>query len=368
MLEFDDQLLEDIQDKLKITKENALRYKNIYLKFNKDTDKYIRKYDRLNSCLDFWEWDKYQENKLLDLVRVNRCMDRFCPNCRRISLSHALVKFSPLNKEMLKRGYNPYMLTLTVPNVPGAELKRTIEKMNMAYQKFNRWFYKDLKEKGCYKNRYFRMAASVKVLEVTVQKDNWNMYHPHFHCIVYLEQLNDLSIFRKYIPGPYRKKDNSYIKYSDADIQIMKLWKFAFDNIRISEYKKYPDTFEYDIENQKYIYYQCDIRELELPLGIYEVFKYTFKDTDIHTQQNFETLYFALNGKRLRQGYGELYNLELDCEGEIDKEKESIYNYLQKEESPERIYIQEINKLIKDYHEYKKISRFKALQYIQNLE
>jgi len=366
MLEFDKELLEDIEDKLRITKKNAIRYKNIYLKFNSDTEKYLKKYDRLNSCLNYWEWDKYKENKLLDLVRVNRCKDRFCPNCRRISLSQALVKFAPLNKEMLKRGYSPYMITLTVPNVPGTELKETIERMNKAFSKFNSWlFYNNHK---AFKERFFRAAAIVKVLEVTVQKDNWNMYHPHFHCIAYLDEIKSEEIFIKNLSGVYRKKSNDYIRYSAADIQIMKLWKFAYENIRITNYDKYPDTFEYDEKNKQYYYYQCDIRELELPLGIYEVFKYTFKDTDIHTQQNFETLYFALNGKRLRQGYGELYNLELDCEGEIDKDKENIKNYLEKGESPERIYIQEINKLIKDYHEYKKISRFKALQYIQNLE
>ena len=177
-------------------------------------------------------------------------------------------------------------------------------------------------------------------------------------------------IFDKYLPGPFSRKNNSYIQYSDADIQIQKLWKFAYDNIRITEYNKYPDTFEYDENVQAYIYYQCDIRPLQMPGGIYEVFKYTFKDSDIYTQNNFETLYFALYRKRLRQGHGELYNLELDCEGEIDKENESLEEYLllDKKETPEQIITREIQTLNKEYHDYKKISRFKGAAYVNEID
>jgi len=364
LLEFDRKLLTRIQEKLVITKMNSYRYMNLALKY--DMDKLKKKSYRLASCLDFWEWDKYEENKLLDLRRVNRCMDRFCPNCRSIALSSALVKFAPANKEMLNRGYKPYIITLTVPNVPGDELDRTIKRMNLAFRKLNKWFY-SLNHEG-FSDRLFRISACVKALEVTVQKDNFNMYHPHFHCIAYLTDFKNEDIFNKYLDGPFSRKYNTYLKYSKADIQIQKLWKFAYDNIRITNYSVYPDFFKYDEELKEYIYYQCDIRELD-EYGIYEVFKYTFKDSDIHTQNNFETLYFALVGKRLRQGHGELYRLkDLDCEGEIDKEKESIEYYLQKEETPEIIYHRELQTLIKDYHDYRKISRFKTMQNLSNVE
>lgn len=364
MLEFDKDLLIKIQEKLVVTRMNSQRY--IYLARKHNLDKLKKKSERLAECLDYWEWDKYQENKLLDLRRVNRCMDRFCPNCRSIALSTALSKFRPANKEMLNRGYRPYIITLTVPNVPGDELEKTIRKMNASFRKFNEWLY-HVNHKA-FKDRLFRMSACVKSLEVTIQKDNYNMYHPHFHCIAYLTDIKSEDIFNKHIEGPYSKRYRRYLKYSDADLQIMKLWNFAYENIRITNYSAYPDYFKYDFKEDKYLYYQCDIKELD-EFGVYEVFKYTFKDSDIHKQDNFETLYFALEGKRLRQGHGELYRLsDLDCEGEIDKEKESIEYYLEKEETPEIIYHRELKVLIKDYHDYRKISRFKTMQNLQIVE
>lgn len=380
MQEFNKENLDRIEKKLEVTKQNAIRYRNMAYKYRdkeissagdssyKLHDGFNNKYNRLNECLDFWTWDKYEKNKLLDLQRVNRCMDRFCPNCRSVSISQALVNFKPKFSHMLEKGYKPFMITLTVPNVLSEELEKTITKMNQSFTKFNRWFNKDLSEKGCYKNRLFSVPAMIKSLEVTVQKDNWNMYHPHFHCIAFLK-VDDLSIFDKYLDGPFSNKNKSYIKYSDADIQIQKLWKFAFDNIRITKYDQYPNSFEYDKEKEKYVYYQCDIRPLDMPNGIYEVFKYTFKDSDIHTQNNFETLYFALYRKRLRQGHGELYNLELDCEWEIDKEKESLEEYLlvDKKETPEQIITREIQNLNTEYHYYRKISRFKGADYIEKI-
>ena len=364
MQEFTNDKIEKISEKLEITKRNANFYKVMFDKYN--LKKYFDKYLRLSDCLSFWIWDKYEENKLLDLKKVNRCMDKFCPNCRAVSTSQALVNFAPKFKEMLERGYSPFLLTLTVPNVCGEDLDYTINKMNTAFKKFNQWFFSD--NKG-FTNRLFKISSMVKALEVTVQKDEFNMYHPHFHCICFIDINNlDFNIFNKYLNGPFSKKYNKYILYSDADIQIQKLWKFAYDNIRISKYSNYPDMFLFDEEFNKYVYYQCDIRPLEMPKGIYEVFKYPFKDSNIRNQHDFEILYFALYKKRLRQAYGELYGLDVECDGEINKDKEDIKSYLKKEEFPREIFTREINNLLKEYHNYMKISRFKGANYVDNIE
>ena len=49
-----------------------------------------------------------------------------------------------------------------------------------------------------------------------------------------------------------------------------------------------------------------------MPSGFYEVFKYVFKDTDIKDFEVFRHLFFGLRDKRLRQGYGLLYNFNID--------------------------------------------------------
>lgn len=376
MREYNKDVIDKINKKMIVTRQNSFRYLNMYNKYKADNLK--NKSDRLKKCLDYWLWDKYQQNKVLDLKKVNRCMDnRFCPNCRALSLSDALVNFKPKHEHMIKQ-YYPYMLTITVPNVRGEVLNETIKKMNKAFTKFHRWFHDD--KKNSFKNRYFKIAGTVKVLEVTVQKTDSNMYHPHFHCITYLDLDNLVEaeqILDKNIKGAYSKKRKDYIYYSEADIQVMKLWKFAFDNIRISNYKnleKYPNEFifEYDKATEKWFsnYYQCDLRPLDTK-GVYEVFKYTFKDTDIKTQSNFETLYLALDKKRIRQGYGLLYNLDLECEDtERDaKEDLSIYLTVNKNEAPTELITQELNTLLNlEYHDYKKISRFKNYSELDNIE
>ena len=83
--------------------------------------------------------------------------------------------------------------------------------------------------------------------------------------------------------------------------------------------------------------YICDIRELYMPKGIYEVFKYCFKDIDVKDLEVFRYLFFKLMRKRLRQGHGELYNLKVDYMDFYidDKTPDVIENYLEyKDEEP----------------------------------
>ena len=120
----------------------------------------------------------------------------------------------------------------------------------------------------------------------------------------------------------------------------------AYDNRVISDFGDVSDNWE---DN-----YICDIRELFEPKGIFEVFKYCFKDVDIKNLEIFEDLYFGLKRKRLRQGYGEFYNEKIDDRFEkID----SIEDYLEfKEESPETLIHQHISDMTKKYKDYRKFS------------
>ena len=92
--------------------------------------------------------------------------------------------------------------------------------------------------------------------------------------------------------------------------------------------------------------------------GIYEVFKYCFKDLDIKNQEIFRDLFFGLKRKGLRQGYGELYNLNVDDEDIIDDD--CIEYYLEfKDEEPEIVANKYIEDMIEKYRDYKKISIYK---------
>ena len=101
----------------------------------------------------------------------------------------------------------------------------------------------------------------------------------------------------------------------------------AYDNRVISGYSDASDNW-----GDNYI---CNIRELFEPKGIFEVFKYCFKDVDIKNLDIFRDLFFGLKRKRLRQGYGELYNFKAD---EGFGQEDCIEDYLEfKDESPETL-------------------------------
>jgi len=174
-------------------------------------------------------------------------------------------------------------------------------------------------------------------------------FNVRFHVIVLLENYSE-NDFTKYISGDYQCRSKSYIYYSDADIFIQKLWKMAYDSMDIQKYQNTSDDWQ---DN-----YICDIRELEMPNGIYEVFKYCFKDMDIKNLDIFRDLYFGLKRKRLRQGYGELYNIKVD-----DRDfgsDDSIKKYLEfKDEEPEVIAHKYVRDMTEKYGGYKKVSVFK---------
>nr|WP_207717239.1 protein rep [Clostridium acetobutylicum] len=335
------------------------KYANWYKQMSKDMqqEKHLayaetlkKKGERIKSCMNIWLWDIYRKNKLLDLQKVNRCMNnRFCPNCRKFNLSCAIHNLKkPLN-DLLLDGYYPYLVTLTIPNVLGKELKRTIEKMNKAFKKLFGAYSYDLQGKTTkgFKDRLICFEGALKVLEITYNEES-NTYHPHFHCLFFSQQY-DQELFIKNTPGEFSNKRNSYNFYSLLDIQIMKLWTMYFKEIRVNE-KNYNNTKLQDC-------FICDIREMD-SAGIVEVLKYTFKDTDIKSYDVFKNIELAISNKRIRQGYGILYNLKL--EDDADGEKLSLEEFLNESEVPSLLVVREIKELLTSYRDYKKISRSKV--------
>jgi len=190
----------DFLQKLDEKQERNIVFANYYYRMHKSLkqDRYLKKYHRVKDCCTFWKWDAYHQNKILDLQHLNRCDDRNCPNCRSFNVAKTIHNFRPAFGEMIKKGYLPMFMTLTVPNVSGQDLKHTIKNMQNAFRQLNKWLNLDTKE-GC-KDRLFTMKACVKVLEINVQKTNHDMYHPHYHCIIFID-ANDYTpySFEKFI-------------------------------------------------------------------------------------------------------------------------------------------------------------------------
>lgn len=128
----------------------------------------------------------------------------------------------------------------------------------------------------------------------------------------------------------------------------------AFDKIKIKQFKNLSDDWQSN--------YICDIRELEISEGLYEVFKYCFKDVDIKNYMVFKNLYYGLSNKRTRQGYGELLGLnklEDNFKKDVYMEGESIKDYLKFYEDPEQYHASAILDMVNKCKDYIKIPRFK---------
>jgi len=182
--------------------ENNIVYSKYYFRISTNfegnlKEKLEKKSNRIKDCLSLMVWDKYEQNKVLDLLRVDRCMDKFCTNCRTFGIAKVLHNFRPAFELMLNQGYKPFLLTLTVPNVQGKDLEYTIRKMNKAFTTFFTWLNKE-GAKG-FSKRFIKFKACVKVLEVNVQASDHNMYHPHFHVLLFLdsEELLVMSVVLK---------------------------------------------------------------------------------------------------------------------------------------------------------------------------
>jgi plasmid rolling circle replication initiator protein Rep len=312
--------------------------------------------ERIQNCLEYWEWDKYIKNKVKSLRIVSRCKDRFCPNCRTVNIVNAIIKFRHYFKAMKISGYSPYHMILTIPNIESKYLSDEINKMNIAFAKLIRWLSKPFKENdkylGGYKERIFDVVAAVKVLELTVQESDWNYFHIHFHVIVFLDNENK-DDFVECLPGDYQRKTGSYILYSKASIFIQKLWTMAYVYKDIKEFINASDNCK---DN-----YRCVIKPIVSDKGINEVFKYCFKDYEIKNLEIFKNLYFGLYGKRIRQTYGSLYNVKLD-DKDLNEENlipDDIKNYLEfKDEIPVVVANNFKDNFEKD-KDYKKISIYK---------
>lgn len=364
-MEFTQEVLKEMQDKLKYNKIFGNWYYGLSEELkptalNKSRQIYNRG-ERIQSCLDYWLWDVYHKNKLMDLKKVNRCMNnKFCPNCRKWELAKFIHSYGKTFKDLLIKNYNPYLLTLTVPNVKGDELRETIDNMNKAFNRFFRLFNQPIGQgKHGFKDRIMDFDGALKVLEITYNEEK-RTFHPHFHCMIFSTDYPRFE-FEKNIQGVWSDKRQAYSMNSLMDIQIMKLWYMCYNKIRLSS-KNYNE-----LSDNWYDLYLCDIKEMD-EKGIYEVLKYTFKDTDVSSYYVFKTLVNSLENKRIRQGYGILQGLK--CEDIKEGEKQDLSEYLKEDEkeSPDNLLTKGLTTLITEYTKYKKISRFNAYKELQNLE
>ncbi len=192
--------------------------------------------------------DEPRENR--KLLHGYFCEQRLCSGCAWRRSVKAAQCLSAISMRLAEEGKIMLMITLTVPNVPGPELRETIRHLYESWHKLIR------------RKRYAVWKDFVRKLEVTYNRER-NDYHPHLHILVYVSK----SYFGK-----------RYISQG----QLLEDWQDVTGQ---------PEITQVDLR-------RC--RDKGESNGIVEVAKYTVKASDYNqSQEVFSTMYKALKHIRL---------------------------------------------------------------------
>ncbi|MDD2519255.1 MAG: protein rep [Bacilli bacterium] len=307
------------------------------------------KINKIKECNRFWKIERYDYNLIKDFIRTNLCDDKFCNNCKKVKQASRMSRYIP---ELEKYKDRLYHLTLTLPNVVGADLKDTIYKMKKGFRQLVRYINCTDRLTFIDFSKY-KYKGAIRSLEITFKADN---YHPHYHCAFVFDNLDlDKKYKNNYSIDYYNNREDRL--FSEFEIIIQKLWYLIINNIRVDK----------DNYNNLDIGYSCICDKFEDDDYI-ELFKYMTKETDekdnILTYDNFKTLYNATYNVKQIQGYGKLYMInDNNIMDEVDKIYIDIKEFLNNKEKPITIY-EDLLSLLNDTR-YDLISRKKIYQYLK---
>ena len=251
------------RDKSILPEKNFIKHKLRNLPLH---DKYIsfnsKKADTILNCgVNLWfalkEHTETKEQKI-KLQNMYTCKDRFCPFCNwRRSLKYSKMIYNFIQQLQIKRKLRFIFLTLTVRNCDISDLRFTIKEMQKAFSNMT----KTIKFKNS-------ILGFLRVLEFTIQKDNADMTHPHFHIL--------LAVPPKY----FATNENLYLKKTDWS----KMWQ---QSLKV-DYEPVVDVRVIKPNKDK----------SAVSAVIAEISKYPLKDTDISRVERFEELTKQLKGVR----------------------------------------------------------------------
>ena len=283
-------------------KEN--KFKNNKIKNIAIYDKYIEfNFKKANKILECGQdlWFQLKENtqtfeQKLKLKSMFTCKDRFCPFCNwRRQMKYSKMIYNHLQDLQQDKKLRYIFLTLTVKNCHIDNLRETITDMSKSFQR--------MKQTVKWKNS---ILGFLRVLEYTIQKDNQDMIHPHFHILLVVE------------PSYFNSRYNKYLKQSD----FSSMWQKA---LRV-DYVPSVDIRIIKPNKDK----KADVAVIS------EMCKYPLKDTDISrlSVSNFEKLTQELKGIRNINAGGVLKNILKSVDKidddliKIDNENDELWRVL----------------------------------------
>ena len=192
---------------------------------------------RMWLCAGFLLFEKVQHietgDTRLRLTRANFCKNRYCPVCQwRRTLMWISRFVEVLPKILEQHPEHPFLfLTLTVPNCPVLQLRKTLQEMNKAWKRL------------LARKQFSSVVGWVRTTEVNQEGKRGDYAHPHFHVLLMVKP----SYFGK-----------GYVRRDDW----LKAWQGAMRDSSIT---------------------QVDIRRVkgDLIKAVKETFKYTVKPADL---------------------------------------------------------------------------------------
>lgn len=258
---------------------------------------------RMNNCCSTVYTVKGQCGKKKKAV-FNRCKLRFCPVCGQIRRDIMLESYYDVFNTMK----NPYMLTLTVPDLFSMS-KKDIKELTESFTKIRRakvW------EKS--------IIGGLSSLEITYT--NNEKWHPHLHILLDIKTI-DVKYLMKHID----KKILSLSAIPEAASQpLLKLYQHLktvepmpedeIDEIYLppffSPYIKAGEAlfllWAYAVWYEKTGGYILDLKKTD-EKGLVEIFKYITKVTDFFDdEERIIEFVRAVDGKRFVTSFGKYYN------------------------------------------------------------
>ena len=332
--------------------------------------KFVYRAKKVRECGKFWQFDYYPKQGYKNLVRVNRCEDRFCLNCQALEADQRFIQYSSVLDGYASEN-DLYHIVFTVPNVDASRLADTVFLMLDRFQYLIRFFdgRKAIRHVSFWKYGYI---GAVRSLEITVSKKNGS-YHPHLHCMFILKKdMNLPQIYWNRFSEDRTGRTPTRL-FTELEMFLQRIWCLLILRIEVTKYNiehiaelcDYPDGFSVraDLSNGKY----------------HEIFKYaikgTFKEETLFKYDAFLTLYKALFGRRCYQTFGCLLHYDFNAIDESlglaspDEMFDLFVARLQKVETPQRVeeILKDILKATEEGQKVKYISKATFARHFRSL-
>lgn len=237
--------------------------------------------------------------------RTNFCKDKWCPMCQWKKTRFIFHRVMEIVKDMQKV-YGFAFLTLTVPNVPGAELSYTLDRMKKAYRVFmGAYGSKSGKARG-----FQAFKGSMQAIEITYDQDT-DTYHPHIHALVAL-------------PKAYFDRKRNHNIYVTKQ-QIWERWGECYPGAQ---------SVKWQSISTKYVDQEGMDETIDFPAAVAEIAKYPFKMADLYKMDQegnekifevFKTIQTALFRRPLYRFFGIMKTIS----AKITDKEEEIFHFIQ---------------------------------------